>query len=97
MRSPGVSLWVDVTWDRGGVRVGESFRGQVVEKSFGFFWVFLDVMSTTQIYGDRGVRSPQLQFCRRGRHSPSSISLAVMLSRAHWVGTRLDRLSSTER
>jgi hypothetical protein len=49
MRSPGVSLWVDVTWDRGGVRVGESFRGQVVEKSFGFFWFFLDVMSTTQI------------------------------------------------
>ena len=40
MRSPGVSLWVDVTWDRGDVRVGESFRGQVVKKSFGFLVFF---------------------------------------------------------
>jgi hypothetical protein len=71
--------------------------GRLLKKVLVFFGFFLDVMSTTQIYGDRGVRSPQLQFCRRGRHSPSSISLAVMLSRAHWVGTRLDRLSSTER
>ena len=52
-------------------------------------------MSTTQIWSDRGGGSPQLQFCRRSRHSPRLISLAVMLSRAHWVGTRLDRLTST--